>query len=314
MRWCATPAAAGVCISAAALLAGCAAPQVSGLIERRPAGLPAAAEIASVPFFAQQDYQCGPASLAAVLRHAGREATPESLAPQVFLPGRKGSLQPEMLAGARRHGLVAFELAPRLESLLREIGAGTPVLVLQNLALDWAPQWHYAVAIGYDLDERVLVLRSGVTRRLVMSLDTFERTWARSGHWAMLALPPERLPDTAAELPYLAAVAALERVSPTAARRGYETALARWPGSVAAELGWGNASYAMRDLAGAAAAYLRATLRHPASADAWNNLAQALIEMGSREEALAAARRAVALGGPRLRSYRETLEAILRQP
>ena len=89
---------------------------------------------------------------------------------------------------------------------------------------------------------------------------------------------------------------------------------ARWPGSALAELGWGNASYAMRDLAGAAAAYLRATLRHPASADAWNNLAQALIEMGSREEALAAARRAVALGGPRLRGYRETLEAILRQP
>jgi tetratricopeptide (TPR) repeat protein len=147
-----------------------------------------------------------------------------------------------------------------------------------------------------------------------MSLDTFERTWARSGHWAMLALPPERLPQTAAELPYLAAVAALERVAPATARRGYEAALARWPDSVTAELGLGNASYALRDLAGAAAAYRRATLRDPASADAWNNLAQALIELGSRGEALAAARRAVALGGPRLRTYRETLEHVLQQP
>jgi len=314
MGRCATPAAAGVFICAAALLAGCAAPQVSALVERPPAGLPASAEIAAVAFFAQEDYQCGPASLAAVLRHAGREATPESLAPQVYLPGRKGSLQSEMLAGARRHGVVAYELAPRLEALLREIAAGTPVLVLQNLGLDWVPRWHYAVAVGYDLEERSLLLRSGVTRRLAMSLDTFERTWARSGHWAMLALPPERLPETAAELSYLAAVAGLERVAPAAARRGYEAALARWPQSVTAELGLGNASYAMRDLAGAATAYRRATARHPESADAWNNLAQALIELGSRDEALAAARRAVALGGPRLPTYRETLEHILRQP
>lgn len=314
MRRYATPAAAGVFISAAVLLAGCAAPQVSALVERRPEGLAAAAEIASVPFFAQEDYQCGPASLAMVLQHAGRDATPAALLPEVYLPGRKGSLQAEMLAGARRHGLVAYELAPRLEALLREIAAGTPVLVLQNLALEWVPQWHYAVAVGYDLEARSLVLRSGVTRRLEMSLDTFEWTWARSGHWAMLALPPERVPATAGEKPYVVAVAALERVAPGAAGRGYEAALARWPDSLAAEVGLGNARYALRDLDGAAAAYRRATLRHPDSADAWNNLAQALIELGSRDEALAAARRAVALGGARQRTYRQTLEDILRPP
>ncbi len=309
-----TPAAAGVFVSAALVLAGCAAPQVSALVAQPPAGLPAAAEITSVPFHPQEDYQCGPASLAAVLQHAGREVTPAVLVPQVYVPARQGSFQAEMLAATRRQGLVAYEMAPQLEALLREIAAGTPVLVLQNLALDWAPRWHYAVAIGYDLEARSLVLRSGVTRRLSMRLDTFERTWARSGHWAMLALPPERLPATAAERPYLAAVAALERVAPAAARRGYETALVRWPDSAAARIGLGNAHYALRDLVGALAAYLVATLRHPESADAWNNLAQALIELGSRDEALAAARRAVALGGARLPIYRETLEHILRQP
>lgn len=312
-RWPA-PAAAGVVMLAVALLAGCAAPRVSALIAQPPAGLPAAAEIAPVPFFAQEDYQCGPAALAAVLRHAGREATPESLVSQVYVPARKGSLQAEMLAAARRHGLVAYVLAPRLEALLGELAAGTPVLVLQNLALDWAPQWHYAVAIGYDLEARSLVLRSGTTRRLAMSLDTFERTWARSGRWAMLALPPGRLPQTGTEVQYLAAVAALERVVPDAARHGYEAALARWPDSLAAQIGLGNASYALRDLTGAAAAYRRAARTHPESADVWNNLAQALAELGNRDHALAAAHRAVALGGPRLATYRETLDNLLRQP
>ena len=126
MRRATAPAAAGVFICAAALVAGCASTQVGGLLDRRPDGLPAAAEIAATPFFAQEDYQCGPAALAMVLTHAGRAATPEALAPQVYLPARKGSLQAEMLATARRHQLVAYPLAPQLEDLLREIAAGNP--------------------------------------------------------------------------------------------------------------------------------------------------------------------------------------------
>jgi tetratricopeptide (TPR) repeat protein len=282
------------------------------LLAHPPAGRRAPAEITSVPFHPQADYQCGPAALAAVLQHAGREATPEALVAQVYVPARKGSLQAEMLAATRRHGLVAYELAPRLEALLAEIAAGTPVLVLQNLALDWVPQWHYAVAIGYDLKARRLVLRSGVTRRLEMSLSTFERTWARSGHWAMLSLPPARPPHTATEQTYLAALAALERVAPAAARQGYAAALERWPDSINAEIGLGNASYTLRDLEAAAAAYQRVTRRDPGAADAWNNLAQALSELGRHEDALFAARRAVALGGPRQPLYRETLEHIQR--
>lgn len=314
MRLHPTPATAGVFILSAALLAGCAAPQVAELLDRRPSGLPESAEIAATPFFAQEEYQCGPASLAMVLAHAGRDATPEILLPQVYLPGRKGSLQAEMLAAARRQRLVAYPLAPRLEDLLREVAAQTPVVVLQNLALDWWPRWHYAVAIGYDLGSRELILRSGTTRRLVMPLDTFERTWARSGHWAMLALDPGRLPASATETSYLAAAAALERLAPEAARHAYSSALERWPRSLAARLGMGNASYTLRDLAGAADAYRHATMDHPGSGDAWNNLAQALHELGRREEALEAARRAVASGGPRLSAYRETLEDIRRQP
>lgn len=312
MRGTSTPAAAGVFICAAALLAGCAATQESALPEVAAPGLPAAAEITATPFFPQDEYQCGPAALATALTHAGRETTPAALVPQVYVPARKGSLQAEMLATARRHGQVAYPLAPQLEDLLREIAAGNPVIVLQNLALDWAPQWHYAVAIGYDLAAREIVLRSGTTRRLAMALGTFEHTWARGGRWSMLALPPERLPATAREPAYLAAAAALERVVPAAARRAYDTALVRWPTSAAARLGQGNAAYAMRDLEGAAAAYTRAAQEHPEAADAWNNLAQALHELGRRENALAAAQRAVALGGPRALAYQETLEEILK--
>jgi hypothetical protein len=291
-------------------LTGCATPQVAALLARPAATLPARGELSGVPFYPQEEYQCGPAALATVLMHAGVATTPDALVPEVYLPARGGSLQAEMLAAARRHGVVAYRLAPGLGDLLQEVADGTPVIVLQNLAVGFAPLWHYAVVIGYDLPREEIILRSGTTRRAVMTLGSFERTWARGDHWAMLALAPERLPATADEDHYVVSVVALERVAPAAARRAYTTAIGRWPGNLTARIGQGNAAYAMRDLLGAEAAYREATRRHPQAADAWNNLAQALLELQQRHEALAAAQRAVDIGGPRLAQYQATLQAI----
>lgn len=296
------------------LLAGCATPQVSALRTQVPPGLALRTELAAVPFFPQREYQCGPAALATVLTHGGIATTPEALVPQVYLPGREGSLQAEMLAATRRHGRIAYRLAPRLDNVLLEVAAGNPVVVLQNLAFAFAPLWHYAVVVGYDREREEVVLRSGTTRRLTMTLSTFERTWARGGHWAMVALLPQQLPETAVEADYVAAAAALERVTAAAARQAYAAALARWPANFAARIGTGNAAYALGDLTAAEAAYRRATLDHPQVGDAWNNLAQVQFELGRKNEALIAAQRAVALGGPRIAHYRTTLETITASP
>lgn len=314
MRRAATPAAAGVLLCLG-VLGGCAAPQSSALLARldatgQPAALERSVRLEATPFFAQEDYQCGPAALATVLVSAGLSVTPEMLVPQVYLPERQGSLQAEMLAATRRQGLVAYVLQPRLEDLLREIAAGRPVVVLQNLSLPLWPRWHYAVAMGYDRDSREILLRSGTTRELRASLSSFEHTWARSRYWAMLALPPGQLPATAEESAYVSAVAALERVSPAAAREAYAAALERWPANAIALMGRGNASYALHDLAAAENAYRHAAVTRPESADAWNNLAQVLHERGRQAEARKAGERAVALGGPRLETYRSTLDAI----
>jgi tetratricopeptide (TPR) repeat protein len=303
------PAAAGVLLSAV-LLGGCAAPQTRALLSAPASEARTSAKLDATPFFPQEDYQCGPAALATVLVHAGVKITPEDLVPQVYLPQRQGSLQAEMMAATRRQGLLAYVLAPRLEDLLREVAAGRPVVVLQNLSLPIAPRWHYAVVMGYDRDREQVLLRSGTTRELAMSLSSFEHTWARSGHWALLAVPPGQLPATAREAEYVAAAAALERVKPAAAVPSYEAALQRWPANAFARLGLGNVAYARRDLAAAEAAYRRVTDEHGESADAWNNLAQVLFERGRRDEARAAAQRAISLGGPRLALYQSTLAAI----
>lgn len=287
-----------VLAGAALALGGCAAwlppPQTRALTAGAPAGLPAAAELDRVPFFPQTPYHCGPAALATVLVDGGVTATPEALADTVFLPAREGSLQAEMLAGARRQGALAWRLPGTLEAVFATVAAGQPVVVLQNLGLAVAPRWHYAVLVGYDLAQRTVVLRSGITRREVMPLATFEHTWARGGHWAFVALPPGRLPPVVDLDAALQAAIAFERVAaPAAAARAYETLLARWPDPLLAWLGLGNARLAANDAAGAVTAYTEAARRHD-SAVAWNNLAQALNRLGRRNEALEAARRAVA--------------------
>ena len=157
------------------LLGGCAAlaPQTRELSQNRPADLPTRAELATVPFYPQEDYFCGPAALAMALNHAGATTSPEALVDQVYLPGRKGSLQVEMLAAARRNGFVAYELAPQLKDLIAEVAAGTPAIVLENYGFSWYPVWHYSVVVGYDLDQLELIRRSGFKQRLTMPMLVF---------------------------------------------------------------------------------------------------------------------------------------------
>lgn len=246
-----------------------------------------------------------------VLNAGGVMAAPQGLTEQVYLPGREGSLQIEMLAAARRNSLIAYELAPELNDLLTEVAAGSPVLVLQNLALSWYPRWHYAVVIGYDLERAEIILRSGLERRLVMPLTTFEHTWKRSGYWGMLAMPPGKMPRTATESAYVASAVALEQTGYTqGAAVAYEAALLRWPTNLTARIGLGNAAYANHDLQRAENAYRQATLDHPESAIAFNNLAQALADQQRYAEALIPANRAVSLGGAEHASSRDTLEQI----
>ena len=274
-----------------------------------PAGLPPRVELSAVPFFAQDEYQCGPAALAMVLAHAGSKVTPAELVPQVYLPARQGSLQVEMLAAARRNGLVSYQLAPSYPALLRELAAGTPVIVLQNLGL--FSGWHYAVAVGYDYGPGEMFLRSGETERKVMNFGVQEFFWRRGGYWSMVALPPGRIPATAEEERWLQAIIAFEKINPPAqSRTAFASFLQRWPANITAAIGLANAHYALGELAAAAAVLREAAGRDPASVPVLNNLAQTLSDLGRDDEALEIIGRAAAQGGPFADEVAKTRETI----
>lgn len=298
-----------------ALLAGCAqlVPQTVALRGNWPSGVPRTVELTSVPFFPQEDYQCGPAALATVLAHSGVPVMPDPLVSQVFLPARQGSLQIEMLAAPRRYGRVSYPLARHYADLLREVAAGNPVIVLQDVGL-MLTQWHYAVVNGFDYPSGTVFLRSGTESREAMSFTAFERSWLKSDYWAMVVTPPDRIPVTATEDGWLTAVLAMARVdNGVAATLAYFAALKRWPDNLPAAIGLANQYHSRGALADAAAVLREARRRHPQSVIVINNLAQTLSDQGHQAEALALIENASDPNNPFAAEVRATRQLILQR-
>lgn len=147
-----------------------------------------------------------------------------------------------------------------------------------------------------------------------MPFATHEVVWMRSGYWAMVTVPPDRIPASAEEKSWLSAIAAFERVSNArTARVAYTTFLGRWPENVNARIGLANTHHALGELGDAEAVLREAARRNPDSVVVLNNLAQTLSDLGRNEEALPVIERASAAGGPFAGAVQKTRETILER-
>ncbi|HKE45394.1 MAG TPA: PA2778 family cysteine peptidase [Steroidobacteraceae bacterium] len=271
---------------ALALLHGCASrgPTIASSLDT---AAPRRVELEATPFFAQRDYQCGPAALATVLGASGVDVAPDDLVEKVYLPEKRGSLQPEMIAATRGYDRLAVVLDGNLDSVLQEVAAGNPVLVLQNLGVATVPFWHYAVVVGFDAERDSVLLRSGQDARKAIASGRFGYQWSLARNWAVVVVRPDTVPVTASAEHYLEAAAGLEAAKrDDAALLAYRTAHERWPADTTALLGIGNISYAQGRLADAEAAYRDVLTLAEHNAAARNNLAQVLLERGDPATAL----------------------------
>lgn len=257
------------------LLSGCVS--IPEAVRELPDGL--YIEIPDTPFFPQERYQCGPAALATVLVASGVSASPADLVDEVYLPGRRGSLQLELVAATRRHERVPYVIEGTLAAILAEIETGRPVLVLQNLGVAAIPRWHYAVVVGVDAGSGDVILRSGTDQRRVTRIDTFLMTWRRSGYWGMVALRPGELPAIVDRPRYFSAIAALEATGRAAtASVAWHAAAQRWPEDSTVLFGIANTEFELGRLEAAETAYRDLLARDATLTVARNNLALVLAQ------------------------------------
>lgn len=244
-------------------------------------------ELEGTPFFPQDKYQCGPASLAMLLGASGTKVTPGELVSRIYLPGRRGSLQLELIAASRQYHRIPYIINNNISALIAELTLGRPVLVLQNLGLDILPAYHYAVVIGM-LPPDQIVLRSGINRRLVMDVDHFLTTWNRTDSWAMIVLKPGELPAHPHPFNYLEAVSGFEKHGNlNRANEAYRAGLATWPEDPNAMIALANNYLLQSHYREADLLYRKLLKIYPEHIPAANNLADSLLQQECYPQALA---------------------------
>jgi ABC-type bacteriocin/lantibiotic exporter with double-glycine peptidase domain len=143
------------------------------------------------------DDDCGGAALASVLRFWGRQATAESV--EKAVGGRNKRLRAgDMAAHARQLGLRAYVFNGTMNDVVYELGQGRPIIV--GLGKETATKKvlaHYEVVVGYEPQERLVLLLDPGSGWQIDTFDGFNEEWARSGHVTIVSFLPSADETTA---------------------------------------------------------------------------------------------------------------------
>jgi ABC-type bacteriocin/lantibiotic exporter with double-glycine peptidase domain len=143
--------------------------------------------IENVPFYPQEMFQCGPASLAEVFNFWGVKVSPEEVAQAIYSPSAKGTLNLDMVLYARKKSLKADQYRGSIEDIKTKIDSGYPLIVLVDYGLWVVQQNHFMVIFGYRDDG--FIVHSGKTPNKFLPMGDFFKTWEKTNFWTLLVAP-----------------------------------------------------------------------------------------------------------------------------
>lgn len=143
--------------------------------------------IEGVPFFPQETYQCGPASMAGVLNYWGIEVSSEAIAEEIYSRSAKGTLSLDMTLYASNKGLEAVQYEGCITDLKKNIDLGYPLIVLVDYGFWVYQQNHFMVVIGYNRDG--IIVNSGKEWHKVIPVKDFLKQWKKTNYWTLLIGP-----------------------------------------------------------------------------------------------------------------------------
>jgi ABC-type bacteriocin/lantibiotic exporter with double-glycine peptidase domain len=169
------------------LLAGC------GLLTgcaKLPSGFappPGQGRVENVPFHAQEDLQCGPASLAMVLNHLGDPVTPEEISRALFRKDLRGVVSLDLALYPRGRGFATRFFRGSERDVVVAVDAGQPLLVMVDQGFGGIRVLHYMVVTGYDAHG--VLVNSGRSQGLRLGWGEFLSAWDGADRWALRVTP-----------------------------------------------------------------------------------------------------------------------------
>ena len=143
--------------------------------------------IESVPFYPQDTYQSGPASLAGILNYWGVLVTPDDIAREIFSESARGTLTIDIVLYAQMRGLTATQYKGNMDDLKKNIDSDYPIIVLVDYGISLYQANHFMVVVGYN--EHGVIVNSGKNKHEFISEKDFMKAWGKTKFWTLLIKP-----------------------------------------------------------------------------------------------------------------------------
>ena len=151
--------------------------------------------IAGMSYFEQEDFQCGPSSLATVIDYwykkerTNKSITPEDIASSIYSATARGLLGIDLELYAKRLGLKTSQYSGSINEIKKDVDDGIPIIVLVDYGISIYQVNHFMVITGYA--EKGVIVNSGRERNKFISDEEFMRIWGKTGFWALKIKPSE---------------------------------------------------------------------------------------------------------------------------
>lgn len=145
--------------------------------------------LSDVPFFPQDDYQCGPAALATVMnywyiRQGGAERIGiDEITKAIYSPGARGVLPSDLENYPKKKGFSAQQFGGSVSDIRDHIDRGVPLILFVEYGLSFYQLNHFLVVTGYTRDG--IIVNSGRRQSETITNSDLEKVWKKTGYWAL---------------------------------------------------------------------------------------------------------------------------------
>ncbi len=147
----------------------------------------------SVPFFRQDDFQCGPAAFATVVnywymkRETDKNLRLEEIIPEIYSASARGVLGIDLELYAKRLGFHALQYKGSIEDLKNNINRGIPLIMLVDYGISVYQRNHFIVATGYTKND--IIVNSGRKQNELIHNEDLNKIWKKTGFWTLIIEP-----------------------------------------------------------------------------------------------------------------------------